>query len=168
MQKAFILIASELWKNTNKDDKSRGAVLTEIVYENLLKSRWDICEGLTYFIINDSQLEVTDKVVGQLNHWLCKKETGKIDIVKKEIEKADYSDKKEIFQLALHALKEDLNSFFETLPLVLESKQLTIDELEEFPIFREIRETQEYKNFKDKSKFFNSENESKYEEYEEL
>jgi len=168
LQKAFILIASELWKNTNKDDKSRGAVLTEIVYENLLKSRWDICEGLTYFIINDSQLEVTDKVVGQLNHWLCKKETGKIDIVKKEIEKADYSDKKEIFQLALHALKEDLNSFFETLPLVLESKQLTIDELEEFPIFREIRETQEYKNFKDKSKFFNSENESKYEEYEEL
>lgn len=83
LQKAFILIASELWKNLDKADKTRGDVLTDIVYENLLKSRWDICEGLTYFIINDSQLDITDKVVAQLNFWLCKKRTNQYDSIKK-------------------------------------------------------------------------------------
>lgn len=158
LQKAFILIASELWKNLDKADKTRGDILTDIVYENLLKSRWDICEGLTYFIINDSQLDITDKVVAQLNFWLCKKRTNQYDSIKKEIEKADYSDKKEIFQLALFALRDETSLFFETLPAALDSKQINIKRLEEFPIFQEIRDTEDYKAFKENSKYFKEPN----------
>lgn len=158
LQKAFILIASELWKNLDKADKTRGDILTDIVYENLLKSRWDICEGLTYFIINDSQLDVTDKVVAQLNFWLCKKRTNQYDSIKKDIEKEDYSDKKEIFQLALFALRDETNLFFETLPAALDSRQINIKRLEEFPIFQEIRDTVEYKKFKENSKYFKEPN----------
>lgn len=154
LQKAFLLIASELWKNLDKSDKSRGEVLTEIVYENLVKERWDICEGLTYFIIKDSELEVTVKLVAQLNFWLCKKELNQYDSIKKEIEKVEFSDKKEIFQLALFALKDDIVSFIETLPIALESKQLDIKQLEEFPIFRTMRITEKYQDFKSASKYF--------------
>ena len=154
LQKAFILIASELWKNLDKSDKSRGDVLTDIVYENLIKERWDICEGLTYFIIKDAELEVIDKVVAQLNYWLCKKELNQYESVKKEIEQANYSDKKEIFQLALYALKDDVNSFLELLPISLDSKQLNIERLEEFPIFKTIRKTEEYQKFKEESDYF--------------
>lgn len=156
LQKAFILIASELWKNLDKSDKSRGDVLTDIVYENLIKERWDICEGLTYFIIKDAELEVIDKLVAQLNYWLCKKELNQYESVKKEIEQANYSDKKEIFQLALYALKDDVNSFLEVLPISLDSKQLTIERLEEFPIFKTIRKTEEYQKFKEESDYFKS------------
>ena len=158
LQKAFLLIAAELWKNLDKADKTRGDILTDIVYENLLKSRWDICEGLTYFIINDSQLDITDKVVAQLNFWLCKKRTNQYNNIKKEIEKADYSDKKEIFQLALFALRDETSLFFETLPAALDSKQINIKRLEEFPIFQEIRDTEEYKAFKENSKYFKEPN----------
>lgn len=158
LQKAFLLIASELWKNLDKADKTRGDVLSDIVYENLLKSRWDICEGLTYFIINDSQLDTTAKVVAQLNYWLCKKRTNQFDSIKKEIEKADYSDKKEIFQLALYALKNETKLFFETLPAALDSRQINIKRLEEFPIFQEIRETEEYMTFKEETKYFKEPN----------
>jgi hypothetical protein len=158
LQKAFLLIASELWKNLDKSDKSRGDVLTDIVYENLVKERWDICEGLTYFIIKDSELEVTDKLVAQLNYWLCKKELNQYDSIKKEIGKTDYSDKKEIFQLALFAIKDDINSFMETLPTALDSKQLNIKRLEEFPIFKTIRQTEQYQSFKIDSKYFKEPN----------
>lgn len=158
LQKAFILIASELWKNLDRADKSRGDILTDIVYENLLNSRWDICEGLTYFIINDSQLDITDKVVAQLNFWLCKKRTNQFDSIKKDIEKADYSDKKEIFQLALFSLRDETELFFETLPAALDSKQINIKRLEEFPIFQEIRETDQYKKFKEETKYFKEPN----------
>lgn len=158
LQKTFILIASELWKKLDKDDKIRGDVLSDIVYENLLKSRWDICEGLAYFIINDAQLQPTDKVVAQLNYWLCMKRTNRLDQVSKELEKADYSDKKEIFQLGLFALRNEKELFFEKLPIALDSRQLNIERLEEFPIFEEIRQTDEYEKFKSDSKYFKEPN----------
>ncbi|MFB6456783.1 hypothetical protein ACE38W_16035 [Chitinophaga sp. Hz27] len=156
LQKAFILIAAELWKNLDKTDTTRGEVLTNIVYENLLKSRWEICEGLSFFMIKDAGLSVTDKIVAQLNYWLCKKRTGELDLVKKEIDKVDFSDKKEIFQLGLFALKDDKASFFEILPVALDSKQLSIERLEEFPIFKEMRETEEYQIFKKETNYFDS------------
>lgn len=156
LQKAFILVASELWKNNDKNDKMRGDVLGDIVYENLLKSKWDICEGLTYFIINDAQMDVTDKLVAQLNYWLCKKETGEFEKIRKELFNTDLSDRKEIFQLALFALRDEVEPFMEVLPRALDAEQLTIKKLEEFPIFKTIRETESYKTFKSTSKYFES------------
>lgn len=154
LQKSFILIAAELWKKLDKTDKTRGGILSDIVYENLLKSRWSICEGLTQFMINDANLEPTDKVIAQLNYWLCKKECEQIEEIKSELDKANFSDKKEIFQLALVALKDDVESFFKILPSAIDSKQLDIESLEEFPIFRTIRETPEYEKFKSDSGYF--------------
>lgn len=158
LQKTFILIASELWKKLDKDDKKRGDVLTDIIYENLLKSRWDICEGLCFFVINDAKLEPIDRLVAQLNYWLCKKKTDQFSSIKEEIDKVDFADKKEIFQLALFALKDDEKSFFETLPYALDSKQLNIERLEEFPIFEDFRKTEEYLKFKNSSKYFKQPN----------
>jgi hypothetical protein len=100
----------------------------------------------------------TDKVVAQLNNWLCKKRMKKYDTIKQDIEKADYSDKKEIFQLALSALKEDKEEFFELLPIALDSRQINILRLEEFPIMEEMRATDEYKKFKEESKYFKEPN----------
>jgi hypothetical protein len=156
LQKAFILVAAELWKNNDKNDKLRGGVLGDIVYENLLKSKWDICEGLTYFIINDAQMDVTDKLVAQLNYWLCKKETGDFEKIKKDLFNTDLSDRKEIFQLALFALRDEIEPFMELLPKALDAEQLTTKKLEEFPIFKNIRETGQYKSFKSTSKYFDS------------
>ncbi|WP_343534684.1 hypothetical protein [Pedobacter sp.] len=158
LQKAFILIAAELWKNLDKTDKKRGDVLGEITYENILKSKWDICEGLTYFMINDAQLETTDKVIAQLNYWLCKKRTNQMDSIRNELNKADFSDKKEIFQLGLFAIKDDVKSFIEILPHALNSNQINIERLEEFPIFEEIRKTEDYIKFKEESKYFKEPN----------
>jgi uncharacterized protein YkuJ len=155
LQKAFLLIALEMWKNVDKSDKSRGDVITDIVYENLLESRWDVCEGLTYFIINDSNVEIVDRVVAQLNYWLCKKRSGQFESVKKEVFNVDYSDKRELFQLALFSLRDDKKLFFDTLPLVLDTKQLDVEKLDEFPIFQEMRETEDYIKFKEESPYFN-------------
>lgn len=158
LQKAFILIGAELWKKLDASDTLRGDVLADIVYENLLNNRWDICEGLSYFILNDANCNPVDKVIAQLNYWLCQKEIGNYEKIKKDIENADYSDKKEIFQLGLSALRNDEDKFFEILPLALDTKQINIERLEEFPILREIRASDAYKRFKEESKYFQEEN----------
>jgi hypothetical protein len=83
---------------------------------------------------------------------------NKFDSVKKDIDNADFSDKKEIFQLALAALREDKETFFQLLPIALDSNQLNIERLEEFPILEEMRATEEYKEFKSQSKHFKEAN----------
>lgn len=158
LQLAFILVGAELWKKLDAEDTNRGDILTDIVYENVLKGRWEIADGISHFIINDAKMSTTDKIVAQLNNWLCKKRMGKYESVKKEIDTADFSDKKEIFQLALAALKEDKDLFFKLLPTTLEAKQLNIMRLEEFPILDEMRKTEEYEKFKAESKFFKEPN----------
>jgi hypothetical protein len=157
-QKTFILIASELWKKLDKSDKKRGDVLIDIVYENLVKSRWDISEGLSYFIIHDAELQPIDKVVSQLNYWLCLKRAGRINEAKQDLDKVDYSDKKEIFQLGLFAIRDDEDEFFELLPVVLDAAQLNIERLEEFPIFEDMRKSDRYTQFKATSKHFQEPN----------
>lgn len=154
IQKTFILVASELWKKLDSSDKNRGVVLNDIIYDNLRKSRWDICEGLCFFVMNDSKLEPHQKLIGQLNYWLCKKRTNQFDKILKELQNANFGDKKEIFQLALFSLRDDKKSFFELLPSVLDSQQLNIERLEEFPIFEEMRNTDEYAKFKKTSIHF--------------
>lgn len=154
LQIVFLLIACELWKSLDKSDKKRGDVLGEIVYENLIESNWDLCEYLTCFIKNDTNLDVADRIVAKLNYWLCKKRKGGFESIREEIEKEDFSDKKEIFQLGLYGLLEDKKNFFETLPIALGTEDLNIERLEEFPIFEEMRNTEEYKIFKESSKFF--------------
>ena len=158
LQKAFILIGAELWKKLDPEDEKRGEILGDMVYENLLHSRLDICEGLCYFVLNDAKINPVDKVIAQINYWLCKKETGQYKTIEKELEKTDFSDKKEIFQLGLFALRNETQKVLEILPIVLETKQTNIERLEEFPILREFRETEEYKSFKKESKFFKEEN----------
>tara|TARA_R110002072_G_C7883698_1_gene528229 strand:+ start:14 stop:1345 length:1332 start_codon:yes stop_codon:yes gene_type:complete len=158
LQKAFILIAAELWKKLSPDDTTRGEILGDIVYENLLHSRWEICEGLCYFTLKDALTNPVDKVIAQINYWLSKKELGEYSKIEDEIKKVDFSDKKEIFQLGLFALRGETQKIIEILPIVLESNQTNIERLEEFPILREFRETEEYKIFKKESTFFKEEN----------
>lgn len=154
LQLSFILIGAELWKKLNAEDKNRGNILSDIVYENILKARWEIAEGISYFIIHDARMGPTEKLLAQLNYWLCKKRMNQYEMIKKDLDNADFSDKKEIFQLGLAALREDKKTFFELLPVTLESKQTNIRKIEEFPILDEMRATEEYAKFRLESKYF--------------
>jgi len=154
LQKAFILIGAELWKKLNPEDENRGEILGEIVYENLLHSRWNLCEGLCYFSLNDSKINPVDKTIAQINYWLCKKELGQYSQIAKEVEKIDFSDKKEIFQLGLFAIRGETNKIIEILPTIFDTNQSNLERIEEFPILRQFRETPEYLSFKENSKYF--------------
>lgn len=154
LEKGFILIGAELWKKISLEDQDRAFILNEIVYDKLLESKWDVARSLSLFVIKDTKCDPIDKVVAQLNYWLCEKEMDRFDHVKKEVEEANYSDKNLLLQLGLYALKIDVVNFFKTLEMALDSDQFTIELLEEFPIMKEIRKTDEYAEFKKNSGYF--------------
>jgi len=138
----FILIACELWKNLEPENEERSQLLIEIAYENIKKERWNVGEGLSLFITKDGKMSETAKTISQLNYWQCKKWKGDFKSIENEIKNVDYSDKKNIYRLGYFAINDDINEFIKVLPIVLETKELTIEEFYEYPIFKEMRKTQ--------------------------
>lgn len=88
------------------------------------------------------QKQSEDKTVIQINYWLSMKELGQYDQVKQEVEEADYSDKNHKYQLALLAMKEEEEKFFKILPSAIEKKDVTIEQLLDWPILKSMRNEQ--------------------------
>ena len=143
----FLLIAAELWKKLEPKDEERADTLTGIAYSHLLKERWQIAEGLSYFQMGDKQTSEKSQMYGQLNYWQSVKWQGRFEDVRKEVEQADFSAKDPLYQLALLALHDRNEDFFSLLPVVLRSEKFTVEELKAWPIFREMREDPAYKSF---------------------
>lgn len=143
----FILIAAELWKKLEPKNDKRSDILIDIALEHLKMERWDIAEGLSYFVMNDKQLPESSQLVGKINYWQSLKWSGNIKKLESEIENVDLSAKKPKFQLALYALKNDNDQFFELLPGLLKSEELSKDDLQSWPLFREIRQDERMKKF---------------------
>lgn len=149
-EKNFILIAAELWKKIDLEDHSRGKFLIEVAYDNILAKRYDIGESLSYFVMNDKKLPEEGRMVASINYWQSKKWQGHFEEIKKEVEDADFSAKEEKFKLAKYALLDEVDNFFDCLPKALKSEQITEEDVLEWPLFKNIRETEKFKNeFKD-------------------
>lgn len=150
----FTLIAAELWKKLEPNEESRAEILNSIAYRNMNQGRWEVSEWLSCFIKDDENLKSRVKTVGQLNFWHSRKKRGNRELVIGEVLKADFTDKSLRYQLAVSALTDNKEEFFELLPETLRTKSLEIEELLEFPIFDEMRNTSEFEEFKQKSEEF--------------
>lgn len=143
----FTLIACELWKKLEPEKENRCVVTMELSYEYLKKEKWDISEIASLFLCGDKKMPIASRTAAQLNYWLSKKNSGKFDDVKNEVKDADFSDKAKVFQVALHALRDEEKDFFQLLPNVLKTEELLPNEVMEFPIFSNMREKQEFQAF---------------------
>ncbi|MFZ0946327.1 MAG: hypothetical protein WAN54_20720 [Syntrophobacteraceae bacterium] len=143
-EKYFILIAAELWKQYDPKEQSRGEVLNKIAHEHLRQERWSIAESLSYFVMNDKQLPEIRQLLGKINYWQSLKWQGRFDEVRPEIEKIDFSAKDELFEAFRFALLDQEENFFPLSDNLVKIGKLTTSNLEEWPIFREIRKTTIY------------------------
>lgn len=143
-----ILIAAELWKKLNPTDDMRADILAGIVYSHLLQSRWSIAEGLSYFIMKDKKTKEPWRLVGKLNHWLSIKRQGRWEEVKSEAEAEDLSAKGRRYQLGHLSLLGNKKEFFALIPVALAGKDISIDELREFPIFENMRKDRRFAHYK--------------------
>ena len=143
----FSLIACELWKKDSDDDEERSYFLMDMNYGYLKQEKWGIAKLPNTFLAKDSKQNTVPKTYALLNCFFCDKNIAGLDSIKGELDKLDYSDKTVIIQLALSALKEDSKSFFALLPRAINSEELRVEDLFDFPIFKEMRELAEFEKF---------------------
>ena len=144
LQAHFSLIAAEMWKQFAPKDENRAELLTALVLESLKKNRWRVAEPLSDFLTRDRQLTEASTTVARVNHWQTLKWQGRYEEIRNDVENVDFSAKDAIYRLALLAIKSDVTGFFELLPVVLASGRVTAHDLEDWPIFREVRSDERF------------------------
>ena len=139
-----ILLVAELWKKLKPTDNRRADILSNIAYSNLLQSRWSIAEGLSFFMMKDKKMKEPMRLIGTLNYWQSVKRQGRWEEVKGDAEAEDFSAKGIRYQLGHLALLEKKKEFFALVPVALAGKVISLDDLQEFPIFEDMRKDRRF------------------------
>lgn len=143
-----ILIAAELWKKHNSTDTSRADILADVAYGHVLQSRWSIAEGLSKFMMMDNKMTEPFRLVGKLNYWQSVRRQGRWQEVKSEVEAEDFSAKGRQYQLGHLALLQKKKEFFALVPIALKGKEISLDDLREYPIFEDMRKDRRFAQYK--------------------
>ncbi len=138
-ERCCILISAEMWKQSAPAEEKRGAVIVNLAFDHMKANRWEVSEGLSYFLMNDKKLPDRDIMLGKMNYWLSAKRQGRWDEVKVQAEAEDMTARDRLFQLACMSLCEKKDDFFRLLPSALKAKDVDADSLQSFPIFDEMR-----------------------------
>lgn len=138
-ERFFLLVSLELWKKISPEDTGRANIITDISFNHLCEERWNIAEGLNYFLVNDKKLPEKKRLIGQINYWQSLKWADRFEEIRRDIEDSDFSAKDEIFTLAKYALLDDEAQFLNLLPSILKAEKITENDLREWPLFRSMR-----------------------------
>lgn len=150
LERIGLIIALEIWKNEEKNSDERPDYISDVAFEYLENEQWIIAKHLYKFILSEKSISSRLKLQSQMNYWQSMKWSGEYDKIKDEIIKQDFSDKQELFQLCLFAIKDEYEQFFKLLPSLIPNT-LDIDSIKTWPIFREIRTRPEYDDFIERS-----------------
>jgi hypothetical protein len=151
IERVFVLVGAELWKKLSPADESRFETLFDISWKHLKAERWELAEGISYFIMQDKKQPEVNQLVGMMNYWQSLKWLGRFEEVRSDVERTDFSAKQQRFALAQAALLDDEERFFTILPRVLEAGEITEEALHEWPILRKLRTTDRFRQLYSKS-----------------
>lgn len=151
-EKNFILIGSELWKKLEPENEKRSKLLKKFSFEHLVNERWSVAESLSFFVKEDKRTPEINQLYGLMNYWQAIKWQDRYESIRKDVESFDCSAKDELFQLFHLALTDKDQEFFIFLQKILEAGKLKYNELDTWPIFREVRKCEKYQQFRDQHK----------------
>jgi hypothetical protein len=145
-EKSFLLISAELWKKCEPKNRDRFKVLSEMGHDHICNERYDIGKSLSYFLWGDKGQKEIDQIVAQINYWQAIKWKGEFSSIQKDVRNADFSAKDSLFILAQHTLLDEYDEAFSLIPDVLKTDKLNFESLDEWPLFKELRKQDKYKD----------------------
>lgn len=138
-----ISLIIEMWIKEYGDNEKELDKITNLIFSDyLIFDKWEEAKTLYEICLNSKKLREADKLVCQINRWQCYKWQGRFEEVESEIKKWDISASSPQFKLAKLALLDKYEEFFKTFD---EQSEVIEEFLREWPLFRNIRESQIYK-----------------------
>ncbi len=143
LQKNLILIAFELWKKREHEDKKRSRFFQELSFKYLEQGKWELLESATNFVVRDTIAPDTILKVAQINLWLSEKRLGKLN--KCVVEKTDFSTSKIEYRICQKALLDKNDEAIHLIKRALDTNQIDMKTIYEWPVLSELRDTKEFK-----------------------
>lgn len=146
--------------------------MIEFGFEKIKNEEYDLAREIHKLIKDNDGLDQQSRIYALINYWQTFKWSNKYEEVKDEIDKFDISAYEDLIKLAVFALREEYDNLSDLLNSKFsedkQNEELAI-QLEEFPIFKEVRKKKFYKELKEnypeafsiKSTLVNEENEEK-------
>ncbi len=132
----------EVWIKECADNQEEVKAITDMIYEEYLEpSRWKMARHFYEICLQSSKILDADKILCKINCWQCYKWLGEYDKVRDEVKKIDVSAFKPMYTLGILALNEDYEKFFEFYD---NQTDIGEDQLKEWPLFMELRKSEEY------------------------
>lgn len=139
-----VLIGLEYWRMMEKESAGRVNFIGEMSMQLMLDGEWELARDIFQFGLQEKKMTSKQKAVLQINYWLSMKRIGKYSEIKNEIESSDYSDKTRDFQVCYYALIDRIEMFFAIIPKAIEVKEITVNDLKEWPVFDEYRNDERF------------------------
>lgn len=151
--KLFLVVGIKLidlcWDKLLPDEKDmRDTNLVSLIYELLFRKEWETAEMFCCHALNRDCYSPSIKQIYIMNRWLCLKRMSKWNIIKNEVDKFDHNASNPTYSLCVYSLVEDKNNFYKTLPIAVQCG-LKRQDLVEWPVFYEMRQTEEFKQMID-------------------
>ena len=140
------LIEGTRLKEDNRDEYIE--CIFKVAFDELTSENYRTCETVFYSLYKSPFVDEMTKHMALVNYWIAKIENSGLDSIKKEIETLDVSALDKIFLLAKHILLHEYQEANYCVEELYSKKELPFYALEEWPLFKRYRETDEYNAFK--------------------
>ena len=143
-------IIIEIWlkectKNTDEFEKIAAVIFDEY----LLTERWSAAIIFYEICLSSNKLVQSDVLLCKINRWQCYKWLDKYEQIESEIDQLDSSACKTKYELGILALQDKFEEFF----TVYEGQsEIGEDEIEEWPLFKNVRKSEAYRTWKERKK----------------
>ena len=137
-----IALVLEAWIKEYADVEEEIKNITDMIYEEYLENeKWEMAKHFYEICLENPKILSADKMLCSINCWQCYKWLGEYEKIRDDVEKVDVSAYKPMYALGILALKGEYKKFFEYYD---NQTDIGEDELKEWPLFRELRNSQEF------------------------
>ena len=144
---AGVALVQQCWRKWDKaDEESIGRadkLIVNQLYDSLLERRFELTTRLARYAKGTNFRTDVRRRMAVINHAIALKRLGRQEDLEAALE-GDWSSCASQFRLALHALKDEEDQFYDLLPGAAAAGEVEKGDLEDWPLFEHLRGTERY------------------------
>ena len=141
----------ELRKVEKQSDNEFNVFVFEQGYNYMVEKQWKLSKFIFEMMLRDKEQTSADLICEKINYWISIKNSEGLDNIRNEIDCLDVSAMQKRFWVAKYALLDDFKGISDILEHEI-NKEIMSNEVLEWPLFLQYRNSEEYKEFIDKHK----------------
>lgn len=149
----IIYIINQIMPLFKEENENYTNAIIDLGFQKIKNEEYGFAREIQRILKDNKTLDQQSKIYSLINYWQTFKWDGKYEEVKAEIEEFDISAYEDLIKLAVYALRDDYEKIENALSCEFndekQNEELAI-QLEEFPIFKQLRQQKFYQDIKEK------------------